>query len=218
MTNNNMYAFVGEVIEPNQNDVTPIVCITAGNDKRPTSVSEAAHMLVAQQKAQGRTVVYLAPVDIQDPIKFRKTAEKAAQTLGMDKMLTLFGLQPSDCVYVAPNFLCGSAEEYIGERASVPVAPENVADYISVMEPCRGFVFISSKGEPIGTIAYFTGNNHVVEVHMGPLAGNNGFSMDRNHTFRYDRAALLSAANIDDWLRDVAEQIREWYGGDLVMF
>ena len=95
---------------------------------------------------------------------------------------------------------------------------EDVADYISVMEPCQGFVFISSKKEPIGTIAYFTGDDSVVEVHMGSLAGNNGFSMDRNHTIRYDRAALLSAANIDDWLHDVAEQIREWYGDDLVMF
>ena len=70
MTNKNMHAFVGEVIEPNQSDVSPIVCITAGSDNHPTSVSEAAHMLVAQQKAQGRTVAYLAPVDIQDPIKF----------------------------------------------------------------------------------------------------------------------------------------------------
>lgn len=96
-------------------------------------------------------------------------------------------------------------------------APEDVADYISVMEPCQGFVFISSKREPIGTIAYFAGSDSIVEVHMGPLAGNNGFSMDRNHTFRYDRAALLSAANIDDWLHDVAEQIREWYGNDLVI-
>lgn len=55
MTNKNMHAFVGEVIEPNQSDVSPIVCITAGSDNHPTSVSEAAHMLVAQQKAQGRT-------------------------------------------------------------------------------------------------------------------------------------------------------------------
>lgn len=218
MTNKNMHAFVGEVIEPNQSDVSPIVCITAGSDNHPTSVSEAAHMLVTQQKAQGRTVAYLAPVDIRDPIKFRKTAEKAAQTFGMNEILSLFDLQPSDCVYLAPNFLCGAAEEYMGKRAAVLAAPKDVADYISVMEPCQGFVFISSKKEPIGTIAYFTGDDSVVEVHMGPLAGNNGFSMDRNHTFCYDRAALVSAANIDDWLHGVAEQIREWYGDDLVMF